>query len=511
MAIENALQSVVLPLSISIQRFDATRVVVISPQHVIQNNSEFDLLLKTPTFYRIPAKKLSVLCLQDESSIDSLRIKRDRADWEFSGEFPFSTEKKLLVKSVHTKTRQILAFEIVSLRTEFYNVLTITSTSHTSPILISNYCPFPTVISQIGASAHHVIPAFSQLAWIREEPCGNPAIQIDTKGARGIVSTDVRLGEAAKMRIPTAVPAKEEFQLEADVYVRSRGKWKARRARLGDHALFLFTTPNLTKLVRRGHSSLSLALPLFGVRVLYHPSRSQQSPSLRNRVLSQASALKSVLQSTFTLHQLQQQIGATFPQSDVTQLVQDLRVIGMLYKLPQGVSTPMSLQQEPLYAFRTHPIAPNCCVVLELPSTRIELFFASAGIAEEWAKKVRFEAETAPPLSGSNYLALRTRNTEIRDVNGRFVVFQFCFSVHSILPERTHPHSLHFPLRSPGCQLSRGFLALPEHQHDDRRVSRGNRAQPHRRNARGDGLHVVGRMDGERFHPRRSADRDSQP
>ena len=101
-AIENALQSVVLPLSISIQRFDATRVVVISPQHVIQNNSEFDLLLKTPTFYRIPAKKLSVLCLQDESSIDSLRIKRDRADWEFSGEFPFSTEKKLLVKSVHT-------------------------------------------------------------------------------------------------------------------------------------------------------------------------------------------------------------------------------------------------------------------------------------------------------------------------------------------------------------------------------------------------------------------------
>ena len=72
-------------------------------------------------------------------------------------------------------------------------------------------------------------------------------------------------------------------------------------------------------------------------------------------MLSQASALKSALQSTFTLHQLQQQIGATFPQADVTQLVQDLSVIGMLYKLPQGVSTPMGLQQEPLYAFRTHP------------------------------------------------------------------------------------------------------------------------------------------------------------
>lgn len=417
------MQSVVLPLIISVQRFDATRVVVISPQHVVQNNSEFDLLLKTPTFYRIPARKLSVLCLQDESSIDSLRIKRDLPDWEFSGEFPFHTDRKLLVKSAQSKTRQILAFEIASLRTDFFSVLSITSTSHTFPVLLFNYCPFPTVISQIGCPTHHVLPAFSQLAWIREEPCGNPGVQIDVKGSRGIVTADLRLGEAAKMRVPTAIPAREEFQLEADVFVRSRGKWRVRRARLGDHALFLFTTPNLSKLVRRGHSSLSLALPLCGVRVLYRPARSQQSPSLRNRALSQAAALKSALQATFTLPQLQQQIAAAFPQADVAQLVQELKGVGLLYKLPQGVSTPMSLQQEPLYAFRTHPIAPNCCVVLELASSRIELFFASAAIAEEWAKKIRFEAETAQPCSSANYLGIRTRNTEIRDVNRAFPRF----------------------------------------------------------------------------------------
>lgn len=424
-AVENALQSVVLPLTITIQRFDTTRIVVISPQHAIQNNSDYDLILKTPTFYRIPAKKLSVLCLQEDSSIDSLRIRRDRSDWEFSGEFSFRIDKKLLVKSVNSKTHQILVFEIASLHADFYNVLTITSTIHTSPILISNYCPFPTVIGQIGCSVRHVIPAFSQLEWIREEPCGNQGIHIDMKGVRGVVSTDVRLGETEKVRIPTAVPVKEEYQLQADVYVRSRGKWKARTARLGDHALFLYTSPNLTKLVRRGHSPLSLALPLFGVRVLYHPSRSQQSPSLRNRVLSQAASLKSVLQSTFTMRSLQQQIAAMFPQADMAQMVQDLSVLGMLYKLPQGVSTPMSLQQEPLYAFRTHPIAPNCCVILELASTRIELFFASSGIAEEWAKKVRFEAETAPPVTDSNYLAFRTRHTEIRDVNGTSKLFSF--------------------------------------------------------------------------------------
>ena len=418
---ENTIKLVTLPLVLSVQQIDHTNVIVVSPQHVIHNQSEFDLILKTPTLYRIPAKTLSVLCLQDEAAVQSMRIRRDSPDWNFSGEFSFRKGEKILIKTVHSKTHHILVFDVTSLSTEYYSVLMITSAPHSSPILIHNFCPFPVVISQSGCSVLHRLPAFSQLNWIREEPRGNSSVRVDIAGARGVVTADIRMGETEKVHIPTTVPVKEEFQLEADVYVRSRGKWRARTARLGDHILFLYTVPNLSKRVRRVHASLSLALPLRGIRVTYHPSRSQYSPSLRNHVLAQAAALKNASPSTFTLTSLQQLIHSSFPQSEPTQLVQDLILIGMLYKLPQGESTPMSLQQEPLYAFRTHPIAQNCCITLDVASTQVELYFASAMVAEGWAKKIRFEAETAAVFPATNYLGIRTRRTEVRDVDSTII------------------------------------------------------------------------------------------
>ena len=52
------------------------------------------------------------------------------------------------------------------------------------------------------------------------------------------------------------------------------------------------------------------------------------------------------------------------PSSKTGQALQDLLSIGILYKLPQDSTTPITLQQDPLYAFRTRPIAVDCSVTL---------------------------------------------------------------------------------------------------------------------------------------------------
>ena len=67
--------------------------------------------------------------------------------------------------------------------------------------------------------------------------------------------------------MPALVTMKEDCQLEADVYFQVQKKWKVRTARLADHVLLLYKSAKLTKKLRGGHSSLSLALPLYNERV----------------------------------------------------------------------------------------------------------------------------------------------------------------------------------------------------------------------------------------------------
>ena len=245
--------------------------------------------------------------------------------------------------------------------------------------------------------------------------------------------------------MPALVTMKEDCQLEADVYFQVQKKWKVRTARLADHVLLLYKSAKLTKKLRGGHSSLSLALPLYNVTVKYSQSTIFPSATKRSTLYSQVVNLASSLTATFSLSQLKSMIQAIYPRIQNAQLIQDFFSVGILYKLPQDVSTPMSIQQEPLYAFRSHPISLDCCVSLLLEGTRMDLYFANVEIAASWAKKIRFEAETAPSFPPQNWLGANPRSSEIRDVD---------FRIHSykqgIIPILTiSPYDLTLPTSLP--------------------------------------------------------------
>ena len=249
-------------------------------------------------------------------------------------------------------------------------------------------------------------------------------LRIVFPGVKGSVECEIRGDESKHVSIPALVTVKEDCQLVTDVYFQNHGKWKARTARLGDNVLFLYKRAKLTKKLRGGHSSLSLALPLRNIIVKHSRSSVGSSVAARQNLYSQAVAIATSLQATFTLRQLEDAIEVLFPRVETSQLIQDFISIGILYKLPQNLSTPMILQQEPMYAFRSHPISQDCCVSLHFIGTKFDLYFSNADIADEWAKKLRFEAESAPAFPPHNWLGVNPRYSEIRDID-IFVQFYY--------------------------------------------------------------------------------------
>lgn len=288
--------------------------------------------------------------------------------------------------------------------------------------MIQNYCPFEVTFQQKESLVQYSIPPYSQFDYYKDEPLKEDIYQVVIPGMKNI-ECEVHPDEDKRMSIPALVTLKEECQLVTDVYFQIRGKWKVRTARLGDHVLFLYKRAKFTKKLRGGHSSLSLALPLRNVFVKHRHSTVSSSVAVRQNLYAQAISLASFLPATFTLNQLIEGIEMTFPRCQSSQLIQDFISIGILYKLPQDVSTPMVLQQEPIYAFRSHPISRDCCVSLFLIGTKIELYFANAEIAGEWAVKLRFEAESAPRFPPENWLGVNPRYSEIRDIDF-FIQFQ---------------------------------------------------------------------------------------
>lgn len=242
-------------------------------------------------------------------------------------------------------------------------------------------------------------------------------MKVTLPGVKGPVDCEVKRNEKKRMAMPAMVALKSDCQLEADVYFQVHGKWKVRTARLGDNVFFLYKRAKITKILRGGHSSLSLALPLRNVIVNHSHSNLYPSSLVLSTLYSQASALSPSLQETFSLNELKEAIQSFFPRAQVTQLIQDFISAGILYKLPHNPSVAVTYQQEPHYAFRSHPISQDCCVSLIVAGTKLDYYFANADIADVWAKKLRFEADTAPAFPPQNWLGTNPRCSEIRDID----------------------------------------------------------------------------------------------
>lgn len=404
-----------LPLSVRMIKVGSENGIVIEPQYVVFNQSSFDLVLKecnSSFLYRMPAGTRSILCLQHFTPTSQFQLRRESSDWQYSGLFTIQDGVSSVLKLRNTQTHQILILRLVITSTPSFLLLSFASAPDTPPFVFQNYCPFPVLLEQSGQQQQ--IPPYCKYNLIETSSVASLKLLLPSAKGEAVHTLDK---EATKrLSVSALVTDKEDCIAETDVYVFSRGKWHYRTARLIDHAILLYRKASLTKRVTGGHSSLSLALPLQNCVVKYEPS-SISFTTTKSALLRLALQCSPLLPSSFTLYQLQNALATLLPSSKTGQALQDLLSIGILYKLPQDSTTPITLQQDPLYAFRTRPIAVDCSVTLLVVGVRLQLFFTSSEIALKWAKMIRFEIDTAVPFAPQNWLGAHPNHCELRDVD----------------------------------------------------------------------------------------------
>ena len=410
---------ITLPLSIRMTRIGAENGIVIEPQYVVFNQTSFPFIIKecnSSYLYKIPAGTRSILCLQHFSADSLFQLRRESSEWQYSGVFPIQSGVSSILKLQNTKTREILILHLTISPTPSFLLISFVASPDIIPLVFQNFCPFAVTLEQ--SDQQQVVPAYSKFNLIETSNVAVPKLRISTARGEEVYSLDKAASK--RLSLGVLVTNKEECLAETDVYINSRGKWHYRTARLMDHVLLLYRKAKLTKRVTGGHSSLSLALPLRNCVVKYESS-SVSFVTTKIALLRLALQCSPLLPSAFTLHQLQTVLLSFQASSKITQTIQDLLSIGILYKLPQGSTTPITLQQDPLFAFRKRPIAKDCSITLVVIGVHIQLFFTSSEIAQKWAKLIRFEIDTATSFSSQNWLGARRNHCELRDVDRRFV------------------------------------------------------------------------------------------
>lgn len=406
---------ITLPLSIRMTRIGPESGIVIEPQHVVFNQTSFPFVIKecsSSYLYKIPAGTRSILCLQHCTPDSQFQLRRESSEWQYSGVFSLQSGVSSILKLRNTRTHEILILHLTVSPTPSFLLVSFVASPDITPLVFQNFCPFPVTLEQSGQQQE--VPAYSKFNLIETSNVVAPKLRLATAKGEEVISLDK--AAAKRLSLGVLVTNKEECLAVADVYINSRGKWHYRTARLMDHALLLYRKAKLAKRVTGGHSSLSLALPLRNCAVKYESSAISLTAS-KSALLRLALQCSPLLPSAFPLHQLQATLLSFQASSKTAQIIQDLLAIGILYQLPQDGATPITLQQDPLYAFRKRPIAKDCSITLVVIGVSIQLFFTSSEIAQKWAKLIRFEIDTATPFSPQNWLGARRNHCELRDVD----------------------------------------------------------------------------------------------
>ena len=424
----------------------ASQSIVVYPKHVIWNQSDFPFVLRVVNgshYYIIPARKRAVLHFQDSASTHICQLARLFPEWQFSGRFSVAPGDKMAVKTSGPTDRSLVV-SVSTLSAGAFLLTTLTTHEATPFVVIRNFCPFALRVAQAGdGTPTHEVPGFHSLDLVADEPLlgtditvGFPSWRCTAMGAETVEETvRTKLGEAKKLRVLTLVPRKAECHAVANVVLRVGRRESVRSARLGDHVLLLYKKANLGRRVRGKHSTVTLALPLLGAVIAYQPL--QLPPHLCRLV----EAILPHLPILFDLKTLESALHRADPTISPDAAIRQFSTLHLL--LPQAASPGhFSINRHMLWLHRT--------VALELDYGRIELVFASAEIAESWAKLLRFEASTALRVfPRNNWLGVSRTINDLRNVESRFVL-EVSGSGSSVVPQHAGSHSNRFHGRLSG-------------------------------------------------------------